>query len=206
MRALGTLRQLAEQKAPGPSPSFTELHLAEVVEIIGCAAIGRARLSKEINLGEGATRTLISRLIDAGLATTNRRGIQLTKSGLLIRAELKRNFPREAAVPRSSITVGPHNFGILVANGGRKVTNGIEQRDAAVRAGATGAVTLLFKRRLLYVPPMERVTARDWQRTARGILNIFKPKENDAIVICGAESMRKAEEGARAAAWTLIDS
>jgi len=206
MRALGILRELARQKAPGPNPSFTELHLTEAVETIGREAIGRARLSQEIGLGEGATRTLLCRLISAGLATATRQGIQLTRSGLSILDELKHNFPRQAVVPRSSTTVGLHNFGILVTNGAHRVMNGIEQRDAAVRAGGTGAVTLLFKRRLLYVPPMKRVTARDWQKTAGGILDIFKPKENDAIVICGAESMRKAEDGARAAAWTLIDS
>lgn len=205
MKALTVLRRLAMEKAPGPPSTFTELHLTKAVEIIGRKAIGRAKLSRELALGEGSTRTLINRLTNGGLATSTKRGIQLTIDGLSILGELQRNFPRGAVVPRSSITVGPHNFGILVRNGGHKVRSGIEQRDAAVRAGAVGAVTLLFKSGLLYAPPMSKFAAKGWEETARKMLEIFNPKESDAIVICGAESVRKAEDGARAAAQTLVN-
>lgn len=206
MKALTVLRRLAKEKAPGPPSTFTELHLAKAVEVIGGKAIGRARLSREISLGEGATRTLINRLTGGGLIVSTRRGIELTRSGLLILGELQRSFPRAAIVPKSSITVGRHNFGILIRNGGHKVSSGIEQRDAAVRAGAVGAVTLLFRGGRLYVPPVREFARKGWEEIAQGIMDIFHPKDFDAIVICGAESARKAEEGARAAAWALINS
>lgn len=206
LKALKVLRQLAKERGLGPPSTFTELHLAKAVEIIGRNALGRAKLSREIGLGEGATRTLISRLTEAGLATSTKLGIQLTRNGLSILEELRYSFPRAAVVPRSPVSVWPHNFGILVRNGGRGVRNGIEQRDAAVRAGALGAVTVLFKDGHLYVPPMSKVVVKDWKETARRILDVFKPKESDAMVICGAQTVQQAEDGARAAAWTLIDS
>jgi len=206
LKALKILKRLAKEKGLGPPSTFSEFHVAKAVETIGRNAVGRAKLSREIGLGEGATRTLISRLTDADLATSTKQGIQLTRNGLSILEELKYSFPRATIVPRSSITVGPHNFGILVRNGRHKVNNGIEQRDAAVRTGAIGAVTILFKDGRLYVPPMNEVAAKDWKETAQRILDIFKPKQSDAVVICGAESIQKAEDGARAAAWTLIDS
>jgi len=206
LKALTVLRQLAKEKAPGPPFTFNELHLAKAVEIIGRKTMGRAKLSKELGLGEGATRTLISRLTNGGLTTVSKRGIQLTRSGLSILEEFRRSFPKEAIVPKSSITVSVHNFGILIRKGGSKVRSGIEQRDAAVRAGAVGAVTLLFRRGRLQMPPMKEFAGKGWEKIARGIMDIFDPKDSDAIVICGAESARKAEDGARAAARTLVNS
>lgn len=206
MKALTVLRQLAKEKAPGPPFTFNELHLAKAVEIIGHKTMGRAKLSDELGLGEGATRTLINRLTNGGLTTVSKRGIQLTRSGLSILEEFRRSFPKEAIVPKSSITVGLHNFGILIRKGGSKVRSGIEQRDAAVRAGAVGAVTLLFRRGRLQMPPMKEFAGKGWEEIARGIMDIFDPKDSDAIVICGAESVRKAEDGARAAARTLVNS
>ena len=206
MKALTVLRRLAKERAPGPPSTFTELHLSKAVEIIGRRTVGRARLSGELGLGEGATRTLISRLTKGGLATVSRKGIQLTRSGLSILEEFKRSFPKGTIVPKSPITVGLHNFGILIRNGGTKVRSGIEQRDAAVRVGAVGAVTLLFRRGRLQMPPMKEFAGKGWEEIARGIMDIFDPKDSDAIVICGAESVRKAEDGARAAARTLVNS
>ena len=205
MKALTALRRIAKEKAPGPPSTFTELHLAKAVEIIGEKAMGRAGLARALNLGEGATRTLIGRLTDGGLVISTRRGIWLARSGLSILKELQRSFPRGATVPKSSITVGLHNFGVLVRNGADRVRSGIEQRDAAVRAGAIGAVTVLFKNGRLYMPPVREFAVKGWKEIARTIMEIFNPKDSDAIVICGAESMQQAEEGARAAAWTLVN-
>jgi len=205
LKALTALRRLVKEKAPGPPSTFTELHLAKAVEIIGEKATGRAGLSRQLSLGEGATRTLIGRLTDEGLAISTKRGIRLTRSGLSILKELQRSFPKGATVPRSSITVGLHNFGVLVRSGADRVRSGIEQRDAAVRAGAIGAVTVLFRNGRLYMPPVKEFEVEDWKETARTIMEIFNPKDSDAIVICGAESMQQAEDGARAAAWTLVN-
>jgi hypothetical protein len=155
--------------------------------------------------GGRPTRTLINRLIDRGLAVSTRHGVLLTKSGLSTLKQLRRSFPRGAPVPQSPITVGPHNFGVLVRNGANKVRSGIEQRDAAVRAGATGAVTVLFKNGRLHLPPMRKSAVKGWKEAAKGIIQIFNPKDSDAIVICGADSIEQAEAGARAAAWTLVE-
>ena len=140
--------------------------------------------------------------MDAQLASSTKQGIRLTRDGLSILRELQRNFPRGAIVSESSITVGAHNFGILVRNAGHKVTSGIKQRDAAVRAGATGAVTLVYNRGRLIMPSIESISRRP--DLVKQILNMFRPEENDAIVIAGAETKEKAEESARAAAWTLL--
>jgi len=205
MKALKILTRLTQEKAAGPAPSFTEHHLAKAIEIIGKETTGRAKLSEAIRLGDGATRTLIDRLQTARLIRTSRRGCALTKDGLAILEELNSKLPRQAKVAPSSVTVSSHNFGILVKNVADRVRNGIEQRDAAVRAGAMGAVTLVFKRGKLFTPPAD-IMPRNWGGLAKRILELFEPGENDVIVIAGGDTEEKAEDGGRAAAWTLIES
>ena len=205
MRTLDTLTRLARQKAAGPTPSFTELHIAKAIEIIGREPIGRLGLSEKLGLGEGTTRTLIDRLSEARLAKVSKRGCELTESGSLILKDLSSKLGPMARVSRSPITIGPYDFGILVRKAANKVSSGIEQRDAAVRAGANGAVTFVFKGRQLFMPPVHDGMIKESREATKQILEGFRPRENDVIVIAGADSERLAEDGARAAAWALLE-
>jgi len=204
MRTLDMLKQLAEQKAAGPTPSFTELHLAKAIETIGRERIGRLGLSERLGLGEGATRTLIERLLEARLVKISKRGCELTANGSLILKELSSKLGPIARVSKSPITIGPYDFGILVRKAANKVSSGIEQRDAAVRAGAKGAVTLVFKDHRLLMPPADELKIKNSRDAIEKILKNFRPAEGDVIIIAGADSEKNAEEGARAAAWTLL--
>jgi len=200
------LKQLAEQKAPGPIPSFSELHLAKAIDIIGRERIGRGGLSERLGLGEGATRTLIDRLLEARLVRISRRGCELTDKGLSIMKQLDSKLGLKVNVSRGPITVGPHGFGILVRKRANSVSGGIEQRDAAVRAGANGAVTLVFKDGELLMPSTEGSETRQSSHAIAEIVQKFQPKENDVVVIAGGDTERLAEDGAWAAAWTLLKS
>ena len=203
LKALRVLRELAEEKAAGPRPLFTQLDLARAIEIVGTERIGRNKLSERLGMGEGTTRTLINRLLDAQLIAISRSGCALTRSGHSILNELNLMLGTRTKVFRSSVTVGTYNFGILVKGAANRIKSGIEQRDAAVRAGADGAVTLVVKHGELVMPPAEsKMTTQE--SVAKKIQEAFRPRENDAIIIAGADSQQNAEEGARAAAWTLI--
>ena len=204
LSALRVLKQLAVEKAAGPRPSFTQFDLARAIEIIGTEQIGRNKLSERLGLGEGTTRTLIDRLLDARLIEISRSGCELTRSGHSVLNELNQRLGTRTTVPRSSATVGTYNFGILVKGAANMVKTGIEQRDAAVRAGADGAVTFVVKHGELVMPPAESVMRRQGD-FAKKIQEAFRPQESDVIIISGADSQQNAEEGARAAAWTLIE-
>ena len=195
---------MAQQKAAGPTPSFTELHIAKAIEIIGRKPIGRLGLSERLGLGEGTTRTLIDRLLEARLAKISKRGCELTESGSLILKDLSSKLGAMTRVSRSPITIGPYDFGILVRKAAKKVNSGIEQRDAAVRAGANGAVTFVFRGHRLLMPPVRNRIVESRGATEQ-ILEGFRPRENDVVIIAGADTERLAEDGARAAAWTLLN-
>jgi hypothetical protein len=197
------LKEIAGEKAAGPRPLFTQLDLARAIEVIGTEHVGRNRLSERLGLGEGTIRTLIDRLLNARLIEISRSGCELTRNGQSILNELNARFGARSKVPQSSATVGTRNFGILVKGAANRVKDGIEQRDAAVRAGAGGAVTFVVKHGDLVMPPGEPAVRGQESATDR-IQEMFQPEENDVIVIAGADNDRAAEEGARAAAWTLI--
>ena len=63
LKLLEVIERVTRKIAPGPAPSFNEAHVVMALEIIGeCGNVGRIRLSKELGLGEGATRTLLKHL------------------------------------------------------------------------------------------------------------------------------------------------
>ena len=205
MKATELLRSLAKPSALGPSPSFNEFQLSKTLEVIGEGSIGRTALSHKLQIGEGATRTIIDHLHAAGIIDVRKSGAVLTKKGQRVLNELNVKLGKKVRIEGMSIAVGTCVYGIQVKGSADKVRVGIEQRDAAVRAGALGAVTVVFKKGRLYVPPADRSPPEEWTRDRDKILEVFAPSEGDVIIICGAASERDAESGARAAAWTLLD-
>ncbi|MBS7643336.1 DUF4443 domain-containing protein [Candidatus Bathyarchaeota archaeon] len=167
--------------------------------------VGRIRLSEVLRLGEGTTRTLIKRLKDIGLIKISKLGIELSPSGRKILNELKSKIVQSANVSKNPLTVGTYNVGILIRDSAHKVRYGVEQRDAAIKVGAKGATVLIFKDGRLSAPAVSSDVEKDWPEVARQILKIFRPAENDVIVIGSADTEVKAEEGARAAAWILLE-
>jgi len=205
LRVIDVFKELAKGKAPGPSPSFTELHLEKTIEIVGLeGTIGRKKLSKKLRLGEGIIRTLVKRLEGAHLISTSKAGCKLTKQGEAIYDELRLKLVRVSPIISSPIAIGTYNVGILVRDVANKVARGVEQRDAAIKAGAEGATILLYRNGRLVMPPISKDAMKDYPNIAKQIMELFQPEENDAIIIGGADTRDGAEEGARAAAWTLM--
>ncbi|MFQ6080550.1 MAG: DUF4443 domain-containing protein [Candidatus Bathyarchaeia archaeon] len=207
MRIINVFEELARGKAPGPLPSFTELHLAKTIEIIGVEGpIGRKKLSRKLRLGEGTVRTIVTRLEGAHLISISRAGCELTKKGKAIYDVLKSKLVRMSPIKSSPLTIGAYNVGVVVRDAAHKVRHGVEQRDAAIKAGAVGATMLLYKDNRLVMPAISEDVMKEYPNIAKQIMELFQPKENDVIILGGADTRDGAEDGARAAAWTLIET
>ena len=207
MRLIDVFKELARAKAPGPFPSFSELHLAKTLEIIGVEGpIGRKKLSRKLRLGEGTVRTMVARLEEAHLISVLKAGCKLTKRGKTVYDELRSKLARMSPIKPSPLTIGAYNVGILVRDAVQKVRYGVEQRDAAVKAGADGAMMLLYKGKKLVAPTISEDVTKDYPNVAKQIMELFQPRENDVIILGGADTRDRAEDGARAAAWTLIET
>ena len=61
-------------------------------------------------------------------------------------------IPNETDIQKSSITLGKFNYAVLVKNMADATKSGIEQREIAIKAGAVGATTLIFKNGIFLIP------------------------------------------------------
>ena len=89
-------------------------------------------------------------------------------------------------------------------NSGNKVKSGIEQRDAAIVAGATGAVIIVSKKGHLTIESVSNRLEKQFPAAADQIQKTFSPEDNDVVVLVGAALPLKAKQGVFAASWTLI--
>jgi len=201
------LEGLMEERAPGPYPSFSVFHVIRALELIAKKGpIGRGRLSEELKTGEGTTRTLIDRLKGAELTAVSKPGCSLTKEGKRVWKELYSIFPRKVRLEKNELTFAARNVAMLIKGCGDRVGAGVEQRDAAIMTGARGATTLVFKNQKLMIPTISENVAQDFPVAFSQIIGLMELEENDVIVIGSADSWEKAEYGALAAAWTLIEN
>lgn len=200
------LERIAREKAPGPSPTFSVLHVLHALELIAEREIGRGKLADKLKVGEGAARTIINRLKETGLISTSKVGCALTDKGLRLWNEYRLIFKKKVEIGKNELTLANYNFAILAKNCGHKIKSGMEQRDAALMAGAKGATTVLYKDGCLIIPAVSDDAVRDFPEASNQIIESLQPEENDVIVIGSADGLEKAEYGALAAAWTLIDN
>lgn len=197
---------LLVQETPGPATSFTVFDLFKAIEILAeKQPIGRGKLSDFLELGEGTIRTLIGRLKNSGLISSSKYGCSLTDKGEEFWSMVKSVLPRKIILRNKEMAPALFGVAVLVRNFSYKVKKGLVQRDAAVRAGSEGATTLILKQNKLTIPTVSQDVSKDYPVTSQQILQEANPEANDAIVIAFGNTLRNAEYGALAAAWTLID-
>ena len=201
MEPLSVLRQVVAKLAPGRPPAYSLAHALMGLELIGAGlGVGRQQLARELRLGEGTIRTMVSRMRGLGLVNASRGGMSLTEKGREILAELA-EVMSTSKIPETSLTVGSNNHAVLVRGASAKVGLGIEQRDAALIAGALGATTLICEGGGLLIPGTSEELDPE---TRRLILARLSPGEGDTIIIGSSGDPYLAELGAKAAALELL--
>ena len=198
------LHQIAGKKAPGPSTTFTVFHIFYALELIAQKPLGRNKLAEKLEVGDGAVRTIISRLKEEDLIETSKQGCNLTRKGLDIWKQFDEIFPKQMALPRSDLSSSEFNYAFLVKNCGQKVKSGINQRDAAIFAGALNALVIVYRNGHLCIESVSSRIEQDYPIVASQIINELKPEENDVIIVAGADSLLRAKRGVFAASWSLI--
>jgi predicted transcriptional regulator len=203
---LEKLQALAESPSAGPSPGFAYPHACGALLLIGDKrSMGRAQLSKTLGLGEGTARTIIRHFSRAGMVKTTRKGCALTSKGRTFHRQLRSRLSKMLAVDAKQLTLDHVSTALMVKGVAPKVRRGIEQRDAAVRAGATGACTILMKRGKFVMPS----GSKEWRLSiddplAQELSSLFHPHNDDVIIIASANNRTIADYGAIAAALTLV--
>ncbi len=199
------IESIAGEKAPGPSPSFSVFHIFYALNLMSEKPLGRNKLARQLKVGEGAIRTIISHLRNSGLVVTSKEGCRLTPKGLDIWKKFEELFPKRVEIGKTELTTTEYNYAFLIKNSGQKVKSGIEQRDAAIVAGAKRAVIIVSKGGHLIIDSVSSSIDKEFPKAANQLLKTLTPEDNDVIIIAGADQPLKAKHGAFAASWALID-
>jgi predicted transcriptional regulator len=205
LKLLEFIERVTRKIAPGPAPSFNEAHVVKALELIGkYGTVGRIRLSKELGLGEGTTRTLLKHLKNEGITQSSRSGISFSEEGKKLFSDLRSKLSGGVEVPRSPLTVGSFNIAVLVRDAAQAVGSGMEQRDIAIKSGASGATTLVFSGNKLSMPTCEQNVSESMPILHKELVTKLNPNQNDVIIVGSGENRELAEIGAKMAAIKLL--
>ncbi len=223
---LDELNHLFESSTIKPSFDYVHIILALFIFEENQGGIGRYRLKEDLNIGSGTARSLITKLNEKSnfIRTVNkdnkRKGHVLTEKGLYFLNKIKKKIPFIEVGDLSileDLIIESHRmipFYCLIKNVAYKLSNGIEQRDAAIKMGGIGATCLIFDGNDLTFPDQSssdngiQITKADEK-----ILNYFKSQlntnnlnleKNDVIIIGLGDSLPKARLAALNAAVTFI--
>jgi hypothetical protein len=201
------LEKVTSRYAPSRVLSFDVVHVFAALQMIGKNnnTTSRNALCEGLVLGEGTVKTLVKHLKMQGLIETSNRGTKLTAKGKSICEGLLSVIPSEMSLPKCSVALSRFNYAVLVREFGFAVGLGIEQRDAAIKMGATGATTLLFKDNKFVMPANSDDSLKREREVRRMIVEQLNPREGDVIIIGSADNNGKtAELGAKNAALLTI--
>jgi hypothetical protein len=168
--------------------------------------IGRNKLAEKLCVGDGAIRTIIGHLRDSDLITCAKPGCTLTAKGAKIWTQFETLYPQRVEIERTELTNAAFNFAFLVKASAGKVQSGIEQRDAAIVAGAKRATVIVAKNGKLGIESVSDDIGKDFPKATSLILKNLKPVDGDVIIVAGADTLLRAMQGAFAAGWSLADA
>jgi predicted transcriptional regulator len=183
----------------GPTPKFTDYHIWKALMVMSeTRPIGRKSLSAALNIGEGSTRTILDMFCDEGYITVTKSGAVLSEKGKRAKDMVKVDV---SPVNISDLTIGAVNCAVKIRGVSKKITYGCEERDAAIKAGATGATTLVCVGNKLIFPGSEYPVSPHVENVLK---KEFRIGNGDVIIIGTAVDPEKAERGAVSAAIRLI--
>ena len=186
-------------KLGGPIPKFNDYHIWKALECLDEKnTVGRKKLAKQLGIGEGSTRTVLSILQDQNLITIGKSGIVLTSQGV----EFKKSVHMDVApISISDITIGDKDCAVRVPKMGRNVHYGCEERDAAIKSGATGATTLVYSNGRLIFPGSDYPVEPEVEAKIKSAFNL---KNEDVVIIGTGPTEQAAEIGAVIAGLTIM--
>lgn len=198
------LEKVATRYAPSRLLSFGAVHVLVALQLMQQGHASRDALCRRLGLGGGAAKTLVKHMKMRGLVETSNGGTRMTAKGRAVCQGIVSAMPAEMALPRSQVALGRHNYAVLLKEFGFAVGSGIEQRDAAIRMGATGATTLLYREGRFVMPDSGHDPLRKEPGLRKELIEKLEPEDGDAVIIGSADTGRVAELAAKDAALATI--
>ena len=202
-----SLQKICKNYAPSRVISFNMVHVFKALQLVKSRGhISRDLLSKELGLGEGSIRTLMRHLQMNNMIKATNAGTTMTQKGEALLLELLSSIPTEMNLTKCSIALGKFNYVVLLKQHSHAIKSGVEQRDAAIKIGAKGATTLLFKQNKFVMPSNTNYDSLQKEpKISKLLIRTLNPEEGDAIII-GSDDMheKRSEFAAKSAALLTI--
>ena len=106
-----------------------------------------------------------------------------------------------ADISISDLTIGDRDCAVRVPKMARNVKYGCEERDAAIKSGATGATTLIYTNGKLIFPGSDYPVDPEVESKIR---SVFSLKNDDVVIIGTGPTRESAEIGAVIAGLTIM--
>ena len=199
------LQDIVSRKGSSKVLTFSIPHVLKSLQLLTEEKfVSRATFGKEIHLGEGAVKTLILHLKEAGMIDTTKSGTFLTEKGHKLINQIQSVISKECKIKKCSILQGKYNHAVLLKNYSNIVKTGLEQRDYAILYGSSGCTTMICKNKKLVFPGDEKECFIKDIKTGTYILENLCPNEGDVIIISSSNDPFVAEISAKnSALWTL---
>ena len=169
--------------------------------------VGRYRLKHMLGMTEheGVVKLMLADLRRNSHISADRLGSKLTVKGEELLDQRLKDYSIETIedVNIPPLEAGLVSVGIHLKGKADAIQSGIEQRDATVRAGATGATILTYKDGVLGIPKVYRDISSEYPDLNDQIHRSFSLVDRDVLIITSAKDRWKALEGALAAAKIL---
>lgn len=185
--------------------TFSMPHVFKALQLLSKEKfVSRATFVKEIHMGEGAVKTLISHLKEAEIIESTKSGSFLTDKGKKLSKQFQKVIPSECQIKQSSLIPTKNNHAILLKNYFLSIKSGLEQRDYAIMYGATGCMTILFNGSQFVFPGEEKDCFIKDKNTRDHLLKNLHPDKGDVIIIASSNDPFISEISAKnSALWTL---
>ena len=187
----------------GPAPRFDSYHIWKALVVVrDDGPISRGALADAVGIGEGSIRSILSTLLEGGAVRIEKKGVVLTPGG----GELLDSLAiATAEIPSTWLTLDDCNVAALVRGKAGEIRAGVEQRDEAIKVGASGATTLVLKDGRLRLPPHDFDVDEGYPELSAVIRERLSPEDGDVVILGSVGSVQTAEKGAVSAALALLD-
>ena len=185
----------------GPMFRFTDANVYYALYVLSDGKrIGRKKLAEEAGVGEGSMRRILDKFREWNFVQIKQTGISITKAGLVFLDQIP---VRLIDVDLQGSVVGDFTQGVIVSGASSKIVNGMQQRDAGIKAGAEGCTTIVIRDGKLMIPP-------DWNMDEQTPELAYKIRKDtgitadDVIIVGGGSSKIAAVEAVLNAAFELV--
>ncbi|MEM3789113.1 MAG: DUF4443 domain-containing protein [Candidatus Bathyarchaeia archaeon] len=163
--------------------------------------VGRKRLSSVLDVGEGYVRNIIGSLKRDGLVREDRVGNFLTSRGKAVVRSISDHL---VAHFDFNVAGFQNSKAVLVKGLSEHIKMGLEERDAAIRMGATGALIITCSGGNFWFPGLVNLSDAN-PELVQSIKGQIKMDEKDVVIITWSKSAKDSERGALNAAIEILE-